>query len=69
VNLTDVTFHIWFDGGEWVVSVDPEKPEIARGITPVGAMINAELQVRRDMRSKGGTPRGPELNADCGGDT
>ncbi len=44
-RITETEFLVYWDGSQWCVSVDGDP--IAFGSTPVSAMINAEVSIRR----------------------
>ena len=43
-----MTFRVWFDGEDWCAM--SSSGHLAAGPTPVSAMINAEVKVRKDPR-------------------
>ncbi len=45
-DISDVTFLVWFDGGEWSVSVGGSI--VGYGSTPVTAMMQAEAWARKN---------------------
>lgn len=50
--MNDIEFKIFYNGSEWVVHQlgDTVDLWLAAGITPVGAMINAEIALRKRPR-------------------